>query len=116
MTKRLRTLTERQLRAIGDNGLHATLCEELGDEVAAALDAFAAAVPGNTVHLDDITVGLAGLLRQQEGIKKLVQEVAALGGTALTEEDLYQAVAAWIVDNQLGGGLEWDPQRQPKTN
>lgn len=114
MTKHLRTLTERQLRAIADNGLHAVLCDDLHTEVAAALDAFAAALPADTVHLDDMTLGISGLLRQQEGIKKQVQEVAALGGTALTEEELYEALAAWIVDNQLGAGLEWEPRRRPE--
>lgn len=116
MTKQLRTLTERQLEAIGDNGLHSTLCDELKDEVAAALDAFAAGLPANTVYLEEIRFGLSGMLRQQKGIKKLVQEVAVLGGTGLTEEDLYEAVTAWIIDNQLGGGLEWDPQQRPQSH
>jgi len=116
MTRMVRTLTERQLKAIGDNGLHATLCDDLDDEVAAALDAFAAGLSADTVHLDEITLGLSGLLRQQAGIKKQVQEIAALGGTALTESELYDAVAAWIIDNQLGGGLEWDPQQRPQTH
>jgi hypothetical protein len=113
VTQEVRTLTERQLKAIGDNGLHSTLCDTLKNEVAAALDAFAAGLPTQTVHLDEITLGLAGLLRQQAGIKKQVQEVTALGGTALTENELYEAVAAWIIDNQIGGGLEWDPQQRP---
>lgn len=116
MTKHLRTLSERQLKAIGDNGLHANLRGELEGEVAAALDAFAAALPTDTVHLDDVTLGLAGLLRQQAGIKKLVQEVRALGGTPLTEDQLYEAIAAWIIDNQLGGGLEWEPQQRPQAH
>lgn len=115
MTRQVRTLTERQLKAIGDNGLHAKLCDDLGDEVAAALDAFASGLSAQIVHLDEITLGLAGLLRQQAGIKKQVQEIAALGGTPLTEGELYEAVAAWIIDNQLGGGLEWEPQQRPRT-
>jgi hypothetical protein len=114
--KHLRTLTERQLRAIGDNGIHAELCDELEGEVATALDAFAAGLPNDTVHLDDIALGLAGLLRQQEGIKKLVQEVRALGGTGLNENELFEAVAAWIIDNQLGTGLEWDPKQRPQSH
>ena len=113
MTREIRTLTERQLKVIGDNGLHAKLCDNLKDEVGAALDAFAAGLPAQTVHLDEITLGLAGLLRQQAGIKEQVQEIYGLGGTPLTEGELYEAVAAWIIDNQLGGGLEWEPQQRP---
>lgn len=116
MTRLVRTLTERQLKAIGDNGLHATLSDELEDEVAAALDAFAAGLSAHTVHLEEITIGLSGLLRQQAGIKKQVQEIVAIGGTKLTVGELYDAVAAWIIDNQLGGGLEWDPHQRPQAH
>jgi hypothetical protein len=116
MTRLVRTLTERQLKAIGDNGLHALLSDDLKDEVAAALDAFAAGLSAHTVHLDEITLGLSGLLRQQGGVKKQVQEIVAIGGTELTESELYDAVASWIIDNQLGGGLEWDPQQRPQAH
>jgi hypothetical protein len=116
MTKRLRILSERQLEAIGKNGLHAILCEELKDEVAAALDAVAAGLTTNTVYLDQIVDLLAGMLLQQEGIKEKIREVSSLGGTGLNESELCEAVAVWIVDNQLGGGFDWDPRRRPEAS
>jgi hypothetical protein len=110
----LRTLSERQLKAIKENGLHVKLAGDLSDEVGAALDAFAASISAETVHIDEIVQGISGLLRQRTEIKKLVQEIYALG--AVGEEELYDALAAWIVDNQLGGGLEWEPKRRPQLN
>jgi len=108
---KLRVLSERQLALIATNGIHVKLTEDLSSEIGAALDAFAASVSTETVHLDEVVQGISGLLRQRAKIKKLVLEIEALG--AATREELFDAVSAWVVDNQLGSGLEWDPKSRP---
>ena len=109
MTKRVRLSTERELRVIGDNGLHEALVGVLADDVGRALDALRLAIPGDTVTLELVTDTLAGLLFAQDRIRRLVAEVIALGATPLDERQLSVALACWIIDNQIGRGFEWDP-------
>ncbi len=113
MSKRVRLPSERQLKAIKDNALHEAIVADLADEVARALEALNTAIPGTTLTLDVATSTLSGLLRAQDGVRALVNEVANLGGSALDEDELLLAMANWIIDNQLGSGFEWDGSIPP---
>lgn len=109
MTKRVRLPTERELKAIRDNALHQAIVDDLAAEVRRALDALMQAIPGDTVSLEVLASTLARLLRAQDGVRALVVEVVDLGGSSLDEEELFTAMANWIIDNQVGRGFEWDP-------
>lgn len=109
MTKRIRLPTERELALIADNNLHEALVATHADEVRRALDALLQAIPGDSVTLELAVATLGRLLRAQDGIRALVVEVVALGTSPLDEEELFAALAGWVIDNQIGWGFPWDP-------
>jgi hypothetical protein len=113
VTKRVRLTSARELKAIGDNGLHEAIVGDCAPEVSRALAAFVQAVPGQTITLDVAVGTLARLLSAQDKVRALVVEVAGLGGSALDEEALFMAMATWIIDNQIGRGFEWCPSDRP---
>jgi hypothetical protein len=113
MTKRVRLPTERDLAVIRDNGLHEALVGQHIEDVRRALDALIQAFPGEVVILDLVVMTLARLLRAQDGVRALVLEVVALGSSPLDEEELFAALACWIIDSQIGQGFSWDPWTLP---
>jgi hypothetical protein len=113
MTRRVRLPAERELAVIRDNGLHEALISTYAEEVRRALDALIQAIPGETISLDLTVATLAGLLGAQPGVRTLVVEVVALGTSPLDEEQLFAALARWIIDNQIGRGFPWDPAAVP---
>ncbi len=116
MTRRMRLPTERELKAIKDNGLHEAIVDDLESEIERALGALERAIPSDRPTLDIVIGTLAELLRAQDRIRSLVDEILELGGTRLGESQIYAAMAVWIIDNQLGGGPEWDPTTPPRRH
>ena len=113
MIKRLRLPSERELTAIQDHGLHEALLAKHAAEVRLALDGLESVVLEETITLDIATRALAGLLYTQAGIRGLIARVDALGTSALDEDELFTALARWVLDNQIGGGFDWDPAIVP---
>jgi hypothetical protein len=116
MTKRVRLLTDRELGVIDDNRLHLALVNKCSQEVRRALDGLVEGSPDEeSVTLDVVVSTLAGLLRLQKGVRGLVAEVVALGTSQLNEEELFAALASWIIDSQIGRGFVWDPTAVPQS-
>jgi hypothetical protein len=109
MTKRVRLLSDVELEAIKDNALHQAIIGDLAHDVRRALTSLEQSIPGESVTLIVLTSTLAGLLRMQDGVRKTVMEIKALGGTSLDEDGLFEAIAKWVLDNQIGRGFVWDP-------
>lgn len=116
MTRRVRIPSSGELKVIKDHGLHQALVADHLPDVENALTALDSALQEDEVSLDIVTSTLAGLLPAQPGIRKLVQEVEALGESTLGEGEgsLYAALANWIVDNQIGKGFDWDATTPPE--
>ncbi len=114
MTRRVRIPSDGELKAIKDHGLHQALISDLLPDVENALKALDRALQEDEVSLGTVTSTLAGLLPAQPGVRKLVREVAELGGSALDEAGLYAALANWIVDNQIGKGFDWEASTPPE--
>jgi diaminopimelate decarboxylase len=105
---RLRLLTQDQLKAIQDNGLHEEMAGGCVDEVRRALDAVGHMHEGATErHLDGIAKALAANLQQGERLRAVVVEAVELGGGYSDEDSYFHAMALWVIDNQLGDGLSW---------
>jgi hypothetical protein len=113
MNIRVRLLTERELSIIADHGLHEALLATHVDEVRRALTALRLGLPSDNVCLDVAVDALSQLLRAQDRIRMLLDEVDALGGSSLSQEELLSALARWIIDNQIGRGFLWDPLMAP---
>ncbi len=113
MTKRVRLLADVELEAIKDNALHTAILGALADDVRRAPTSLEQSIPGESVSLTDLTTALAGLLRMQDGVRKTVMEIRALGGTSLDEDGLFEAIAKWVLDNQIGGGFAWNAATEP---
>jgi hypothetical protein len=106
---RIRLLTKLQLRAIQDNGLHEEMAGNCVDEVRRALDAVGHLHEGiQEGHLNDVVRALAASLRTMPKLCAAVAEAVELGGAFADEESYFEAMAVWVVDNQLGEHLTWN--------
>lgn len=114
--KWIRLPAERELKVIKDNGLHEALVSKHAPEVRRALEALVHAIPQETIPLELAVSTLAGLLGAQSGIRRLISEVAALGSSPLDEREMLDALARWIIDNQIGRGFPWDPGVMPSRS
>ena len=111
MPRRVRILSDREsaLKVIEDNALDAAMTGSCAEDVRRVLEAYDhAAAPDALIFLDEAKSGLANLICLQDGIRAIVKDVVALGGTPMTEEAIYDALALWIIDNQVGRGFTWE--------
>jgi hypothetical protein len=115
MSRRVRIPSVGELQTIKDHGLHQALVGDLIDDVRNALEALDRGLQEDEISLETIVETLAGLLPAQPRIRKIVEEVAELGGSTITaERDVYLALAKWIVDNQIGRGFDWEASTPPE--
>ena len=110
VSRRLRLLSPRQLRAIKEAGLHEEMRSRRKDEVSRCVEAVAHLyADGSEPNLGDVVRSLATNLRAMPGLSSVVEVSYQYGSTALSEDEYYEAMALWVIDNQLGDGLNWRP-------
>lgn len=108
---RVRLLSARSLDAIKVEGLHEEMSGRCVEEVRRSLEATSHAYSGKSEpHLDDLVHLLAVNLQAQAKLRAAVQEAYQLGSTGLVEDEFFEAMAQWLIDNQLGDGLLWRPE------
>ena len=111
MSVRVRLVDEPGIKAIQDNGLHEDLIGDLAVARDRALGGLVAGLPPNgSVSLTRCISALAQLLGAQQEVRTRVEEVIALGAEPLDAEELLQAMAAWVIDRQIGGGFDYEPR------
>jgi hypothetical protein len=107
---RVRLVAARELKAIRIEGLHEEMCGRCEDEVRRSVEATAHLYPqGSEPHLDEVVQSLAANLQAMPNLHAAVQEAYQLGSTGLVESEFFEAMALWVIDNQLGEGLVWRP-------
>jgi hypothetical protein len=78
------------------------------DEVLAALRVARDAVAGPEVDLSGLQKVLVASLQLQYHIQRAIASAVRDGGLQLREPELYDEIALWLIDRQLGEGLNWD--------
>ena len=110
VTLRVRLMSVRALEAIKAQGLHEEMRSRCADEVRRSIEATVHIYSADDEpHLDAVIRSLAANLRAMPGLSAAVHEADQLGSTSLVEDDYFEAMALWLVDNQLGDGLLWNP-------
>lgn len=112
---RIRLLSAVELDALRDTRLHDFLVQQHTDDVTRMTEALGSMYPANSdVTLETLQESLATHLKENGSIRTKVRDEAAIGGTPLDENGLYKAMAGWIIERQLAGRLDWNPQRRPR--
>jgi hypothetical protein len=84
-------------------------------ELRLALDATRTAIgEDTTVELTYLHESLRANLKLKKKITELVTAAGDDGGTALTSDGLFDAIAFWILDLQLAEGLLWCAEKTPE--
>jgi hypothetical protein len=91
-------------------GLHAHLLDECSDELSAAIQATRQAIGAEEVDLGRLQAALVANLPLQPRIAEAVYNAVREGGVSLDQAQLFDVIALWLLDLQLGDGLCWDAQ------
>jgi hypothetical protein len=107
---RLRLPAERERRALKLTGLHDDLVANCARPLADATGATRAAIPADAAHvdLDAACESLVANLKLQPRVQEAIERAAAEPDSVYVEDDLYEIVARWVIDMQIGDGLTWD--------
>jgi hypothetical protein len=93
-----------------DAGLHAHLLDKCLDELTAAIQATRQAIGGIEVDLERLQAALVANLQLQPRISDAVYVAVREGGVSLDQAELFDAIALWLLDLQLGDGLRWQTE------
>lgn len=108
---RLRLPNRGQRKALHEAALHAEMTQKHSAEVRQALVATAQGFAGRTeIDLEELRRLLASNLELRLPLRESVEEAIGLGGSTIQDPQLFfEAMALWLVDQQLGDGLLWRP-------
>lgn len=94
-----------------DAGLHAHLLDNCSGALVAAIQATRQAVGGDDVDLGRLQAALVANLQLQPQISTAVYDAVREGGVSLDQAQLFDVIALWLLDLQLGDGLLWDAEQ-----
>lgn len=107
-TVRIRLADDVGRHQLRDAGLHAHLLDHCEHELRAAIQATRQAVGGAEVDLARLQAAFVANLQLQPRIAEAVYDAVREGGVSLDQAQLFDVIALWLLDLQLGGGLHWD--------
>jgi hypothetical protein len=107
-TVRIRLADGAGRHQLRDAGLHAYLLDDCEDELQAAIQATRQAIGGAEVDLERLQAAFVGNLQLQRRIAEAVFNASREGGVFLDQAQLFDTIALWLLDLQLGEGLQWN--------
>jgi hypothetical protein len=109
-TVRIRLADSTGRAQLRDAGLHAQLLDGCSDELRAALQATRLAIGGTEVDLERLQAALVANLQLQPRIRDAVYVAVSEGGVSLDQAELFDVIALWLLDLQLGDRLRWQAE------
>lgn len=114
MRKVLRLISRAERDALADTELHIEIRTRWGDQARVLSMQVAEAYGAEAEpHLDEVCRMLADRLQGIDDLRARVQQEASVGGTGLaSSRDFFEALALWVIENQVADGVVWHPERR----